>query len=320
MKQKQLLKIISLLLVATFAFGIVGCSSNSSSQESNTVLGNKDDDKVEPPKKEEPPKTEVEPPKEVTPPTETSPPKEEIKPQTPPPQIVDTNLNNNKISWWFVPNKEGKTPGINTKIGFDIKSYDGVYVGDTSRKVLYLTMDEGYENGYTSEILDILKRNNVKATFFVTSPYIKSNPELIKRMVSEGHIVGNHSKNHPSMPSVTSDQTKFNNELNDVEKLYKDLTGKNMPKYFRPPMGEYSEKSMAMTKNLGYKTVFWSFAYNDWDVDKQPDKGYAKQKILDGLHPGAVLLLHAVSKTNTEILEEVIKEARAKGYEFELLP
>lgn len=229
------------------------------------------------------------------------------------------NLNNTKISWWFKPNKLHVTPEVNMKIGFDLNKYDACYVGDTDRKVLYMTFDEGYENGYTGKILDTLKENDVKAIFFVTLPYLKGNPDLIKRMVDEGHIVANHTNHHPSMPTVTVTEEKFNKELKDVEDEYSKIIGKEMPKFFRPPMGEYSEKSLAMTKNLGYKTVFWSFAYHDWDINKQPDPVKAKKTILDGLHNGSIMLIHAVSKTNTEILGDVIKEAKAQGYEFELL-
>jgi peptidoglycan-N-acetylmuramic acid deacetylase len=234
---------------------------------------------------------------------------------------IDANsLSNEKIAWWFKPNKSHVTPEINLKLNFDLNKYDAHYVGDNSKKVLYLTFDEGYENGYTPKILDILKANDVKAIFFVTSPYVKDNPDIIKRMVEEGHIVGNHTNHHPSMPDVTSSEEKFNNEFSDVEGKYKEITGKEMPLYFRPPMGEYSEKSLAMTKNLGYKTLFWSFAYHDWDINKQPDPVKAKDTIMNGLHNGAILLIHAVSKTNTEILDSILKEAKAQGYEFELFP
>jgi peptidoglycan-N-acetylmuramic acid deacetylase len=192
-------------------------------------------------------------------------------------------------------------------------------VGDTTRKVLYLTFDEGYENGYTNKILDILRDNDVKAIFFVTLPYLKGNTDIIQRMVNEGHIVANHTNHHPSMPSVTGDEAKFNKELQDVENEYKTITGKDMPKFFRPPMGEFSERSLAMTRNLGYKTVFWSFAYYDWDLNRQPSAEKAKKTILGGLHNGSIMLIHAVSKTNTEVLDEVLKEAKAEGYTFELL-
>jgi peptidoglycan-N-acetylmuramic acid deacetylase len=234
---------------------------------------------------------------------------------------IDFNgLSNNKIAWWFKPNKSHVTPEVNTKIGFDLTKYDAHYIGDVNKKVLYLTFDEGYENGYTAKILDTLKECEVKAIFFVTLPYLKANNDLILRMVNEGHIVANHTNHHPSMPTVTGSEEKFNKELKDVEEEYNKIVGKDMPKFFRPPMGEYSERSLAMTKNLGYKTIFWSFAYHDWDINKQPDPEKAKKTILDGLHNGSIMLIHAVSKTNTEILEEVLKEAKSQGYEFELLP
>ncbi len=251
----------------------------------------------------------------------TNPSGENSKNTTPQASIIDASgLSNEKISWWFKPNKNHVTPEVNLKLKFDLASYDAHYVGDTSRKVLYLTFDEGYENGYTSKILDILKENDVKAMFFVTSPYLKGNPELIKRMVDEGHIVGNHTNHHPSMPDVAGNSEKFNNELSDVADKYKEITGQDIPLYFRPPMGEYSEKTLAMTKNQGYKTVFWSFAYKDWDINSQPDPVKAKETIMNGLHNGSIVLIHAVSRTNTGILDSILKDAKAQGYVFELLP
>lgn len=228
------------------------------------------------------------------------------------------NLDNTKVDWWLVRGKNHTIPRVNDTNKFDFKTYDAYYVGDTSRSVLYLTFDEGYEKGYTSSILDTLKANNVPAIFFVTYPYLDRNPDLIKRMVDEGHIVANHSNHHPSMPKYTEDENKFNRELFDVEEKYKEITGKEMIKLFRPPMGHYSQKSLAMTKNLGYKTIFWSFAYSDYNVDKQPSHESAKKIIFDNLHNGSIMLLHAVSKTNTEILDEFIKEAQKQGYTFEL--
>lgn len=228
------------------------------------------------------------------------------------------SLDNTKIDWWLVRSKDHTTPRINDKLHFDLKTYDAYYVGDTSSKVLYLTFDEGYEKGYTPKILDVLKEKDVKAIFFVTSPYVTTNPDLIKRMVDEGHIVANHSHHHPSMPTYTGDPSKFANEFTDVASKYEEITGQPMVKLFRPPMGHYSEKSLAMTKELGYKTVFWSFAYGDYDVNKQPSHESAKKIILDNLHNGSIMLLHAVSKTNTEILGEVIDQAREMGYTFEL--
>ena len=239
--------------------------------------------------------------------------------------ITNKDINNTTISWFFIPNDEFKTPEINDELKFKLSDYDAVYTGPKSpqsptTKSLYLTFDEGYENGYTSKILDVLKEKNVKAIFFVTSHYLTNSPDLVKRMVDEGHIVANHTNHHYSMPSVTYSSEAFNKELTDVENQFKKLTGKDMIKFFRPPMGQYSQKSLSMTKDLGYETVFWSFAYGDYEPSNQPSQPYAKKHILGHLHDGAILLLHAVSKTNTEILADVIDEARSSGYEFYLLP
>ncbi|SHJ53834.1 peptidoglycan-N-acetylmuramic acid deacetylase [Hathewaya proteolytica DSM 3090] len=232
----------------------------------------------------------------------------------------ETSIDNTKTEWWFIRNKDYKTPRINGNLKYNLNEYDAYYVGDVEKKVLYLTFDEGYENGYTSKILDVLKKNQVKATFFVTLPYVEERPDLVKRMEAEGHVIGNHTKSHLSMPDVTSNKQKFENELKSVDERYKEVTGKDMSKYFRPPMGEYSQKSLAMTKEMGYKTIFWSFAYKDWEPTEQPEPTEAKKLILEGMHNGAIFLLHAVSKTNAEILEEIITEAKNQGYEFELLP
>lgn len=232
------------------------------------------------------------------------------------------DLDNTTISWFFIPNDKSETPQVNDKLNFKLSDYDAIYTGPTSskNKSLYLTFDEGYEEGYTNKILDILKEKNVKAMFFVTSHYITHDPDAVKRMVSEGHIVANHSDHHYSMPTVTYSKKTFDKELTDVEDKFKKLTGQDMPKFFRPPMGQYSQKSLAMTKDLGYKSVFWSFAYGDYEPTNQPSPDYSKKHILSHLHDGAILLLHAVSKTNADILGDVIDEARKEGYEFYLLP
>ena len=229
-------------------------------------------------------------------------------------------LDQTKIDWWLVRPKNHVAPGFNDKLKFKLSDYSALCLGDTSRKVVYLTFDEGYENGYTPQILDVLKANNVKAMFFVTLPYMKQNEALIKRMEEEGHLVCNHSNHHLSMPTLVADETKFNKELTDVSAAYNQITGKTMPPFFRPPMGHYSEKSLALTKAMGYQTVFWSFAYCDWKPEAQPEPTSAKKLMLDGLHNGAVYLLHAVSKTNANILGDFIKEAQHMGYTFELLP
>lgn len=227
---------------------------------------------------------------------------------------------NSELNWYFVNRGNDQIPECPKESAEFLDTYDAYYVGDTENKIIYLTFDEGYENGYTEQILDVLKEKNVKAIFFVTSHYITYSPDTVKRMVDEGHIVANHTNHHYSMPSVTYSTDVFNKELTDVEDKFKELTGKDMPKFFRPPMGQYSEKSLAMTKDLGYKTVFWSFAYGDYEPSNQPSPYEGKKNILDHLHDGSILLLHAISKTNADILGEVIDEARKSGYEFYLLP
>lgn len=232
--------------------------------------------------------------------------------------IVFANSNisdNQELNWYFVNREKGKTPEAPKESLSFFKDYDAYYVGDTNSKVLYLTFDQGYENGNTMKILDILKDENVPAAFFVVKPYVKEQPEIVKRMVEDNHLVCNHSSHHPSMASIT-DTEKFNKEFSDVEEEFKNITSLDMPKFFRPPMGKYSKTSLIKTQNLGYKTIFWSFAYKDWLVDNQPTEDYAIKKILDGAHPGSIMLLHSVSDTNTKVLKTVIQELKKEGYEF----
>ncbi|WP_315117526.1 delta-lactam-biosynthetic de-N-acetylase [uncultured Clostridium sp.] len=230
---------------------------------------------------------------------------------------VSSNLNTKERDWFFIPKKDGSPSGIPDDVAEIISKHSAYYLGNTSEKIIYLTFDEGYENGYTSKILDILKENDVKAAFFVVKPYINSNKDLIKRMVEEGHLVCNHSNTHPSMASAAlKGKEAFEKEFTDTEKAFEEVTGQKMPKFFRPPMGKYSELSLQYTKDLGYKTIFWSFAYNDWDIKKQPSHETAKKVLLDRAHSGGIYLLHAVSKTNTEILDWFIKDAKSKGYRF----
>lgn len=230
-----------------------------------------------------------------------------------------SKLDKAEKNWFFQPKKNGEPSGEPQNILNLINKYSAYYLGDTSKKVIFLTFDEGYENGYTPRILDILKQNNVKAAFFVTTPYINSNKELIKRMADEGHLVCNHSTSHPSMASVAKDPNKFQKEFDVTEKAYEDATGKKMPKFFRPPMGKYSELSLYYTQKLGYKTIFWSSAYHDWDVNNQPSLQNAKKTIIERTHNGGIILLHAVSKTNTELLDSIIKEWKNNGYQLESL-
>ena len=199
-----------------------------------------------------------------------------------------------------------------------LREYDAVYVGNAEEPVLYLTFDAGYENGHTEAILDTLKKHNVKAAFFLVGNYLQKNADLVRRMVNEGHIVGNHTMHHPDMSAITDKET-FQKELADLEKLFTDITGKELPKYYRPPQGIYSEENLKLAKELGYKTVFWSLAYKDWDNDKQPDTEYAKGKLLPRTHNGAVILLHSTSQTNADALDELLTQWKAKGYRFETI-
>ena len=223
-----------------------------------------------------------------------------------------------ELNWYFVNRGKDTTPEAPKESADFFSKYDAYYVGNTEEKVIYLTFDEGYENGYTEKILDVLKEENVPAAFFVVKPYITQNPDIIKRMADEGHLVCNHSNHHPSMATVL-DTEKFNKEFTDVEEAYKEVVGSDMPKYFRPPMGKYSINSLKKTQALGYKTIFWSFAYKDWLIDNQPSEEMAIKKITNGVHPGCIMLLHAVSKTNTNVLKTVIEQIKADGYEFKSL-
>ncbi|AQS03592.1 delta-lactam-biosynthetic de-N-acetylase [Clostridium beijerinckii] len=232
--------------------------------------------------------------------------------------IFSSFSDEDELNWYYVgKGKDQIAEGPKESVSF-LKENSAYYLGDTSKKVLYLTFDEGYENGNTGKILDILKEYKVPAAFFVVKPYIDTQPELIKRMVDEGHVVGNHTVHHPSMAQIR-DKEKFEAEFTGVENAFKELTGQDMPKFFRPPMGKYSKKSLAMTKDLGYKTIFWSFAYKDWLVNNQPSESYAVEKICKGAHPGSIMLLHAVSNTNTKVLSSVIKTLQNEGYEFKSL-
>ena len=195
--------------------------------------------------------------------------------------------------------------------------YDAYFMVEDSNYI-YLTMDEGYEYGYTPAILDTLKEKNVKVVFFVTSQFVKKNPELVQRMIDEGHVVGNHSTSHPSkgMPSLSIEAQK--EDIMGLHNYVKDNFGYEMS-LFRNPAGIFSEQSLAVTKSLGYKSIFWSFAYYDYDTNDQPDPASALDKMTSQLHPGAIYLLHAVSATNTEVLGDFIDQARAAGYEFALI-
>ena len=223
----------------------------------------------------------------------------------------------NTLQAWGLKKEKGKRPEMPPAVIKTFQEFNAVYLSEKLGKNLYLTFDEGYENGYTAPILDVLKKTETPAAFFITGDYLKKEPVLVKRMTEEGHIVGNHTVNHPSMPSVT-DNAALSAEITKLNDDYASLTGQNM-KYLRPPKGEYSERTLAITKDLGYKTVLWSFAYADWERDKQKGADHAYNAVMPYLHDGAVLLLHAVSKDNAEALERIITDAKAQGYTFRSL-
>lgn len=228
------------------------------------------------------------------------------------PQLVATSSKVNE-NWGLSFSSKGEAPTGNATPEF-LKQYNAFYIGDTNQNKIYLSFDAGFENGYTEKILDVLKANDVKATFFVVGNYLKTAPDLVKRMVKEGHTVGNHTFNHPDMSKI-SDMESFKKEIVSVENLFKEITGKDLIKVYRPPQGKYNEENLKMANELGYKTFFWSLAYVDWFTDKQPTKEYALEK-LERIHNGSIVLLHSTSKTNSEILDELLKKWKQAGYEF----
>jgi len=230
--------------------------------------------------------------------------------------VSTASLSNVMVAFGLKKNQNAP-PEVGTKIETLFEKYKAYYIGDQSQKELYLTFDEGYENGYTKQILDVLKANDVRACFFITGPYLKTETALVKRMVLEGHDVGNHTVNHPSMPSV-GDDAELEKELTVLDMEFKELTGTNMH-FLRPPKGEFSERTLAIGNNLGYTSVFWSFAYMDWDIHAQKGADYAYDSIMKYMHPGAVILLHAVSKDNADCLDRVIKDLKSQGYVFKSL-
>lgn len=220
-------------------------------------------------------------------------------------------------NWGLSFQEEGKRPVGNATIE-ELSRYNAFYAENTEEKKIYLTFDAGYENGNTPAILDALKKHEAPATFFVVGNFISENQELIKRMEAEGHIVGNHTMTHPDMSKIST-QESFQKELSGVEDIYKEITGKEMTKFYRPPQGIYSTLNLSMAKEMGYHTFFWSLAYVDWLADAQPSKEEAFDKLLGRIHPGAIVLLHNTSSTNGEILDELLAKWEEMGYTFSTL-
>ncbi len=199
-----------------------------------------------------------------------------------------------------------------------LRSFHAYAMVPTEEKYVYLTFDEGYENGYTPAILDVLAKHNVKAAFFCTGSFVRDNPELVRRFADEGHIIGNHTLTHPNMLKVSSWE-EFSRQLLTVEDRVKAVTGTDMPRYYRPPAGQYSEAQLRMADAMGFKTVFWSVAYKDWDTSAQPSHEKAMNYLTTRIHPGAIILLHAVSKTNAEIMDQLLTTWEQMGYTFRTL-
>ena len=221
------------------------------------------------------------------------------------------------VDWGLHYPKEGARP-TGPATAEDLKKFGAYYIGRDEEKVIYLTFDAGYEADLTAGILDTLKEHNVPAAFFLVGTYIKNNPELIKRMNDEGHIVANHTMSHPDMSKISTKEA-FSKELSQVEEHYKAVTGNDIPRFYRPPKGIYSESNLKMAQELGYKTIFWSAAYKDWEDKNQPSKEEAFSKLIPRTHPGAVILLHNTSKTNAIILDELLTKYKEMGYRFESL-
>lgn len=232
--------------------------------------------------------------------------------------VINTNLisNSETLNWGLGFGEEGTTPTGNTSAE-ELALYDAYYVGDESEQVLYLTFDAGYENGNTENILDALKAHDVSATFFLVGNYVETNPELVIRMIEEGHTIGNHTYSHPDMTQL--DEETFTEEMNALASLVQEVTGEEISMFYRPPQGKYSVDSLKLAQNMGYSTFFWSLAYVDWYEDDQPTKEEAFEKLLTRVHPGSIVLLHSTSQTNGEILDELLTEWENMGYRFENL-
>lgn len=223
------------------------------------------------------------------------------------------SLSNELLAWGFRRGENHNQPTLDTKSEKVMRDFDGITMGNKNSNKVYLTFDCGYEAGYTETILDVLEENDVKATFFITGHYLNTASDIVKRMIEDGHIVGNHTVNHKCLPNISDEEIK--SEVMNLHKAVFEKFGYEM-NYFRPPKGEFSERVINVVKDLGYTPVMWSSAYDDWDTNKQGKEEYGKKKILDNIHNGCVILLHATSEDNSKILGEVIKEIKNMGYEF----
>lgn len=219
--------------------------------------------------------------------------------------------------WGLSYGESGAQP-VGNASAEDLAWYDAYFIGDDSEKVLYLTFDCGYENGNTEPILDALKKHDAKGTFFVVGHFLETAPEMVQRMVDEGHAVGNHTYHHLDMLTI-SEMEKFQEEMDGVADKFEEITGTKLSPYYRPPQGKCNENNLKMAQELGYCTIFWSLAHVDWNQDSQPGYDESIQKLTSRVHPGAIVLLHNTSKTNGEILDELLTKWEEMGYSFQPL-
>lgn len=225
-----------------------------------------------------------------------------------------TTVNAEVTNWGLSFPTPGQPP-IGNASSEELEALSARYLGDVSEPVIYLTFDAGFENGNTPAILDALKKHHAPAAFFLVGNYLETAPDLVRRMVEEGHVVGNHTTSHPDMSKIADLET-FQQELKGVEDLYREVTGQEMPKLYRPPQGKFSLENLKQAQQLGYTTVFWSLAYVDWYTDNQPTKEQAFDKLLPRIHNGAIALLHSTSSTNAQILDELLTKWEQAGYRF----
>jgi len=221
------------------------------------------------------------------------------------------------VNWGLSFQSEGAPPVANATAEY-LKQFNAFYAEKTEEKHLYLTFDAGYENGHTDGILDVLKKHDVRAAFFLVGNYLHTAPDIVRRMVNEGHIVGNHTYSHPDMSKI-SDMESFEREIRKMEDAFREVTGLELPRFYRPPQGKFNEDNLRMAQELGYTTVFWSLAYVDWYENNQPTRQEAFDKLIPRVHPGAIVMLHNTSRTNAEILDELLTKWKEMGYTFRTL-
>lgn len=306
MQKKQ--KRIGAMMLALMLLLSAGCSG-SEIQESAASIETIDFNEDLPMPESEPQETQAQEP------TEEESAQDNIIKKKQPPEGFELKFASEE---WGLSFGESGTQSIGNAPAQDLAWYDAYYIGDDSEKAIYLTFDCGYENGNTAPILDALKKHNAPAAFFVVGHFLETAPGLAKRMVEEGHTVGNHTYHHPDMSAI-SDKESFQKELDDVADLFYEITGAQLSKYYRPPQGKCNAQNVKMAQETGYSTIFWSLAYVDWDAEKQPSHAEAFGKLTTRIHPGAVVLLHNTSQTNGEILDELLTKWEDMGYCFKPL-